>query len=109
MVCFVEVVVLFAVVDVELVVCLVPLVHVPFTGSQVLLTHWLQLSRQFSPYVPIVHSGTKRNKNHIVFLELVQSSYMYFTYSTNGHVLRVTAGELSIENEIKIGLVRFTK
>lgn len=67
MVCFVEVVVLFAVVDVELVVCLVPLVHVPFTGSQVLLTHWLQLSRQFSPYVPIVHSGTKRNKHHIVF------------------------------------------
>lgn len=67
MVCFVEVVVIFAVVDVELVVCLVPLVHVPFTGSQVLLTHWLQLSRQFSPYVPIVHSGRNRNKNHIVF------------------------------------------
>lgn len=55
-VCSVEMVLGFAVVDEERVVCFVPLVHVPFTGSHVSLTHWLQLSRQPSPYVPNEHS-----------------------------------------------------
>lgn len=71
MVCSVEMVLGFAVVDEERVVCFVPLVHVPFTGSHVSLTHWLQLSRQPSPYVPNEHSGKKRNKNH--FLELAKA------------------------------------
>lgn len=55
----------------------------------------------------LLYTLVRREIKIIGFLELVQSSY--FIYSTNGHVLRVTAGELSIENEIKIGLVRFTK
>lgn len=94
MVCSVEMVLGFAVVDEERVVCFVPLVHVPFTGLHVSLTHWLQLSRQPSPYVPNEHSGKKRNKNH--FLELAQSSN--FIYSTDGHVLRCDRwGELSLQ------------